>query len=337
MKPVTVSAPGKAVLSGEYAVLRNAAAISVALDRRATVRLARSENDFHVVATPGYAEGRWRFTANHDGEIDWLDKHPDHGLQLLEEAWRVCKPRIRDYLSITIDTVDFFAADAGRKLGLGGSAAAMSALVGAIVEVSPQSEDVVTLAARAHKALQSGLGSGVDIATSCFGGVIEFRMDSFDAPKQCPWPDGLAYRFLWSGRPADTRSKIRKLDSGSGNEKGWASLSRAAEATASAWKRNDITEILDVFDRYSNTLRQFSIDHDLGIFDAGHNNLYDLAASFDVRYKPCGAGGGDIGIVLASNENAIERFCVRAEILGFKELDVLLDPTGIKFSTGDEC
>lgn len=329
MKPLSVSAPGKAVISGEYAVLRKAPAISVALDRRAVVRTAKSDDEYHHVATPGHADGRWRFTANDAGEIHWLDELPEAGLRLVEEAWRVCTPRGGGHLSIAIDTVEFFAPDSGQKLGLGGSAAAMTALVGALAEPATVPGDVGILAGRAHKALQNGFGSGVDIATSCLGGVIEFRRDSGYAPLQHPWPHGLRYRFLWSGRAADTTSRIRQLDSFNDTGKSWASLSAAAEAAATAWKRNNVTEILEVFHRYTNTLQQFSIDHDLGIFDAGHSDVMNLATQFGVVYKPCGAGGGDIGIVLADDEKAIDRFCDAAEAPGFSALDVSLDAQGI--------
>ncbi len=245
MNSVVVSAPGKAVLCGEYAVLRNAPAISVAVGRRATVRLATTENKFHVVTTPGYEDGEWRFTTSHGGEIEWLDELPDQGLRLIEEAWRVCRPRTGDHLDFTIDSADFFDSGSGRKLGLGGSAATMSALVGAISELFPQSENVATLAAKAHKGLQHDVGSGVDVATCCYGGVIEFRMDTPEAPLRHSWPGGLGYRFLWSGSPVDTGSKIRKLEDGSDSEKDWDLLLTAAEAAASAWKRANVTEILE--------------------------------------------------------------------------------------------
>lgn len=333
MKPRSVSAPGKAVLSGEYAVLGKAPALSVALDRRAVVRIAKSDDEFHHVATPGHADGRWRFTANDAGEIHWLDELPESGLRLIEEAWRVCMPRGDGHLSITIDTVDFFAPESGQKLGLGGSAAAMTALVGALAAPGTLPRDVGTLATRAHKALQNGLGSGVDIATSCLGGVIEFRRDARRAPQQRPWPHGLRFRFLWSGKAADTASRIRQLDSHSG--KGWASLSAAAEAAATAWKRHNVAEVLEAFDRYTNTLQQFSIDHDLGIFDAGHDDVRNLATQFGVVYKPCGAGGGDIGIILAGDTEALDRICDGAEALGFSPLDVSPDARGVVAGGGE--
>ena len=333
MNSVTVTAPGKAVLSGEYAVLRGAPAISVAIDCRAMARIVTTDQEFHSISTPGHAAGQWRFTANDAGEINWLDELPDQGLRLVEEAWRVCAPAAGRRFDITLDTADFFDPGSGQKLGLGGSAAAMTALIAALAGSRSQRGDVFALAREAHKALQGGLGSGVDIATSFYGGVIEFRTDSKSAPLRHSWPPGLYYRFLWSGASANTQARIRK--SGSGSDKNWSSLSRAAETAASAWAGQGAREILRVFERYTNTLRQFSIDHDLGIFDAGHDELLDIATTFGVVYKPCGAGGGDIGIVLAADEGAVAEFCNAADKSGFTSLDIATDPAGVRTDVGD--
>ncbi|MBT6210275.1 MAG: hypothetical protein HOI35_09675, partial [Woeseia sp.] len=59
MKQLTVTVPGKAVISGEYAVLVGAPAIAVALDRRAVVTVETVTADYHVVSTPGFATGSW--------------------------------------------------------------------------------------------------------------------------------------------------------------------------------------------------------------------------------------------------------------------------------------
>lgn len=336
MTSVSVSSPGKAVLSGEYAVLRQAPAISTAVDCRAVARLVATPDSFHCVATPGHADGRWRFTANSAGEIDWLDEPPAGGLRLIEAAWLAIAPRVRGGLSITVDTSGFFATDSHTKLGLGSSAAAMTALIGALCELDSGNNDIVILANKAHVALQQGLGSGVDIATSIQGGVIEYRMGNPGVQPHYSWPDGLYYRFLWSGEPADTVSKIGKFETVGSNDESISALVAASEAAASAWAAGDTAEILSVFRRYTDTLRQFSIDHDLGIFDAGHDKMTGLAASCGVVYKPCGAGGGDIGIVLASDKSAMIGFCAQAMTNGFQQLAVALDRNGVRVSVEDE-
>jgi phosphomevalonate kinase len=53
------------------------------------------------------------------------------------------------------------------------------------------------------------------------------------------------------------------------------------------------------YGHYIEQLREFSIDHDLGIFDAGHDEIHGAASAANLVYKPCGAGGGDVGIVFS--------------------------------------
>ncbi len=340
MTSIQATAPGKAVLSGEYAVLRGAPAISAAIDRRAVVEVVATDARFHSVSTPGYAEGLWHFTADSTGRIEWLDERPAQGLDLIEQGWRAMTPAARSGLSLTVDTTAFNAADGAAKLGLGGSAAAMTALVAALDRLAPGKTSIFRSASGAHKALQQGLGSGVDVATSCVGGVIEFKAGATDEPLQHDWPDGLRFCFLWSGTSASTKEKIAGLDIGSTDVDNWQPLISAAESAAVTWATGDVSRIVDDFGRYADTLRQFSIDHDLGIFDAGHAELADMAVSAGLVYKPCGAGGGDIGIVMAGDRGdagrKLNQFCDRAEASGFQLLSLLPDPNGVTVSGGDE-
>lgn len=336
MTVIAASAPGKAVLSGEYAVLRGAPAISMAVDRRATVRLAITEDDFHRVSMPGLAAGSWRFAAAHAGAIEWLDEPPRGGAGLVEQAWRSCADLPPASLSIAIDTREFFDPQSGSKLGLGSSAASMTALVAALCQHNPRAGDAGSLAARAHRAWQGGLGSGVDVATSVHGGVIEYRKKDAESTVNRPWPDGLFYRFLWSGHPADTALKIRRLAKTASEAAGWTTLLAKARNVVSAWADADVAALLLSLRHYTDALRQFGVDHDLGIFDAGHDVLADLAATRDIVYKPCGAGGGDIGVVLAADDASAGDFCDHAEEIGYRRLPITLDLSGIRISVEDE-
>jgi len=336
---ILARAPGKVVLSGEYAVLGGAPAISTAVNRHAVVQIVATEDKFHRVAAPGHAEGSWRFTTDNEGRIIWQDEPPEQGLRLVEEGWRAALPAYQSGLSITVDTTEFYAAGSAEKLGLGSSAAAMTALVGALDRLKSTSPNIYTVARKAHKALQRGLGSGVDVATSYFGGVVEFRTDSTAVPPQHSWINGLDFRLLWSGTAASTMDKISGLDISPADDVSWGSLSSAAESAATAWAAGDATKVLGAWRKYTDALRQFGIDHDLGIFDAGHGELADLANSVDLVYKPCGAGGGDIGIVLVSEHarggSELKRFCASAEAAGFQLLSLLPNPIGLGFASGD--
>jgi len=138
----------------------------------------------------------------------------------------------------------------------------------------------------------------------------------------------LFYRLLFSGQAADTLSKIRKLpDSGS---KSWSRLISNAEEASAAWIAGNAGNILDAIRSYIGALFQFSDQHDLGVFAAGHHAMVDLAAADGTVYKPCGAGGGDIGIVLASRQDDVDAFCEHALELGFAPLNIELDEQGLR-------
>jgi phosphomevalonate kinase len=120
---VTASAPGKIVLSGEYAVLDGAPAIAMAVDRRAVASVSDNTNDECRVVTEGFessGDARYRIV----------------------EAVCGARPAGRDFV---LDTRAFVAD--GRKLGIGSSAALTVALVAAL----QQGRDIFHDALRAHR------------------------------------------------------------------------------------------------------------------------------------------------------------------------------------------
>lgn len=311
MTAVSASAPGKVVLSGEYAVLDGAPAISMAVDRRANVIVTGIDDGWHRVSAPGHSSVEGRFVA--DGHtIDWLRGAANYAV--VDAVWRTLGPGGKDHLSIELDTQSFFDRDSGKKIGVGSSAALTVALVAAL----SRSRDVLGGALRAHKILQRGVGSGVDVATSVSGGLIEYRMKE-STISALRWPAGLAYRLVWTGVPASTRSKLARF-AGIGHRSSRDALVRAAESMASAWQ--SASTVMQQYPTYIEALRQFSVDHGLGIFDAGHDRLVSEAAAMGLVYKPCGAGGGDVGILLGVSDEQLDEFVAdrvasRCQILEF--------------------
>ena len=329
---ITVTAPGKAVLSGEYAVLEGAPAISTAVNRRARVSIANSLTAEHCITTPGYLEGSWRFRVSDTGDMEWLQPLPETtAFSLVEGIWKSFDTTDWPELSVTVDTQAFRDAGTGLKYGLGSSAAIATALAAALQSFSAADLDIDRIAYDAHGRFQGGRGSGVDIATSFHGGLIEYRRGGA-AALQLQWPEGLRYQFLWSGRAVATPAVLAKLAEGRSNADSCRLLSDCAEAIANAWSTGDCREILHSFPTYIDALQQFSVDHDLGIFDAGHEGLVQVAADAGVIYKPCGAGGGDMGVVLTDNLDAMTAFCEQATQQGFQTLDLEAGAPGVEVS-----
>ena len=299
---VVASAPGKIVLSGEYAVLDGAPAIVMAVNRRARAALADVDGRVSQVRAPGYTNEIGRF-ASADGDIRWLDGQVQFGI--VDAVWRAAAASQSGAQFIDLDTSDFIDPEQQRKIGIGSSAALTVALCAA-VRASTDMGTIMAVAQRAHADLQGGAGSGVDIACSLTGGLIEYRMEGASVT-ELDWPEGLSYRVIWTGVAASTREKLAKLNTGTSGPSR-VRLAVASEAMADAWQSGEADRVISEYRSYNEHLRQFSVDHDLGIFDAGHEELWRAAGDINLTYKPCGAGGGDVGIVFGTDDTVLDSF-----------------------------
>jgi phosphomevalonate kinase len=295
------SAPGKIVLAGEYAVLWGEPAVCMAIDRRATAALRESADGACHVTSPGFAgPDRYRLVdAVTDGQ--------------------------RPPLDIELDTRAFM--EQGSKTGIGSSAALTVALLAAFGNTT----DVYEQALAAHRRLQGGTGSGVDIAAAVHGGLFEYRMPG-NTVRSLPWPEGLAWRVVWTGVASSTAEKLARL-AAAPVRPSRSALMLAAPRIRDAWASGDADRVLEDYIAYIGVLRQFSVDHDLGIFDAGHDELTDAAMLDDLVYKPAGAGGGDIGVIFGRNDANIDAFVERQATLIRRVLPCTLDPTGVRLES----
>ena len=318
MTGVVASAPGKVVLCGEYAVLGGAPAVCMAVDRRANVKVEHLDEAWNQVTAPGYSSVEGRFVS--DGtSLEWIQGEDE--FRLVDAAWRTRRQFDKGGLSIELDTRAFFDVASGKKIGLGSSAALTVALIAALT----QSNDVLESATRVHRMFQYGAGSGVDIAAGVSGGLIEYHMEGASI-SPLRWPDGLVFRLIWTGMPASTVIKLDHLK-GAGHRFSRDALAKAATNMAAAWR--SASGIISQFPAYIEALRQFSDDYDLGIFDAGHDKLATEAAAAGLVYKPCGAGGGDVGILLGNSNEQLDDFLTGMDVLGCRLLDCELEMNGV--------
>jgi phosphomevalonate kinase len=324
MTHVTTSAPGKIMLSGEYAVLDGAPAICMAVNRRARVMIRTGVGDQQRVSAPGFLEQALEFDSVSEVE---------HALPLLAAAWRALPVPHDGSLSIEIDTRGF--AVNRRKLGAGSSAAATVALVAGLATAFQESHDhdVLQTAQSVHRNLQAGRGSGADIACSFTGGVIAYRKDD-GVVRNLAWPEELHYALLWSGQPASTRRQLEKVAAIKQTETA-LELQRMAEHVLDAWHYHTARNILAAMREYATALRRFDDDLRLGIYSAGHAEVARLADSTDVLYKPCGAGGGDLGIALAHDDEALAGFVASCQRLKFEYVNLEIEPVGVAIERGD--
>ena len=334
MNQIITSAPGKILLCGEYVVLDGAPSLCVAINRRANVVIQEGESGEHSVTSPGFADDPYLFTVDANGEFAWQTadtNRPD--FSLLEKVWGSLMPVQTKPVDLVLDTRAFADTATNQKLGLGGSAALTVALSAAIARLQQGTVGVDRMI-ESHRQFQNGRGSGADIAAAYTGGLIEYQMASPAMVYPMKWRDDLQFAALWSGHSVSTAQKLSQFAAADNGSSTRQDLAVASAAIINAWADADAAEVMSLFRSYTEILVRFSDDHDLGIFDQGHAALLDLASDCGVVYKPCGAGGGDVGMVLALSNDAMDRFTSEAAANNFVDLALGIDDDGL--TVGDE-
>jgi phosphomevalonate kinase len=87
--------------------------------------------------------------------------------------------------------------------------------------------------------------------------------------------------------------------------------------------------------KYTSVLRRFDEKHRLEIFSGGHSDLAEMAERQGILYKPCGAGGGDMGVAFSADASSMRAFRDSADAAGFRALDVTPDSRGAAMDDGN--
>ncbi len=340
MKPVVASAPGKLVLCGEYAVLEGAPAIVLALDRRAQVTLTPRGGDGWLVDAPTLGIHGANGRLDGCGEMRWsgIDAATVTRLSLVGA---VLADAARDgdlpACHANLDTAALFVGDGqATKLGLGSSAALTVALAGGLATLMqrplPQAERLIA----AHRRMQSGRGSGLDIAASLHGGSMIYRLAD-DRPQitGVDWPASLHFACAWSGKSASTAVFLRDLAAWrQHNGADYAVLMRelgaCASVAAQAMATGAVADLLPALAAYGAILGRLGTASALDIVCAEHLALARLAHDCGVVYKTCGAGGGDLGIGISDDPQRIAAFRQRVARAGLHTLNLQIDPFGLR-------
>lgn len=324
-------APGKLVLIGEYAVLDGAPAIVTAVDRRAQVTVEQAAACRVQALGPGIEPAAFRLAG--DGTLEWQTDGAAEDYRLLVAvtetlAERAPLPTDRPF-QIRLDTSAFYS-DAD-KLGLGSSAALTVALTAALCRHFGRTFENA-LAYEAHRRLQGGEGSGLDIAASIAGGVIRFVAGDPPSVERLRWPVGLEALFVWTGRPARTTPRVRRYRDWRRSPAADGPAGRLARSTAeaaAAWQAGETQAVLEATAACARALDSLGDAAGLDIGGGGHAELALLAEGAGVVYKPSGAGGGDFGVALAGDRMRLQSFRAAADRAGFRPLPLRPDDGGL--------
>jgi phosphomevalonate kinase len=303
-------APGKVFLAGEYAVLeRGRPALVVGIDKflEATVEPAQSISIVHrgVVWDGGPPPPELRFAVRAVQVA-----RPDHGFRLVFE----------NELAV-----------AGKKLGLGGSAAAaVLAVRAARPDLDPT--QTLALALAAHWIEQGGSGSGGDVAASALGGVLRvtgripwqsaeeamaspvedlLRANPIEA-RPLRIPADLRMLLVFTGEPADTRVLVRQVRAMmAGDGPRWrsceAAIGKACESLSQALEAGNREGTLQAVRDGAAAMARLGEAAGAPIVTGPLADACALASSAGAAGKPSGAGGGDCAIVLAFGDDGLAR------------------------------
>lgn len=337
---ITADAPGKLVVIGEYAVLAGAPGIAVAVDARAGAQLVPAGSSCLVI--PDSAT-RHPFRFGSGGLPYWEPPGPgsfgrplEAVLDALQSRGVLSSAQALPAVEVALTSAAFHDIDAQgarQKLGLGSSAAVTVALLGALLRlVHPAglpAGDVLAIACDAHRRLQGGAGSGIDVATALAGGVTGVEYPEPGAtPVVVPllWPDRLHCLAIWTGRSASTPGMLARLRAFEAVSPAAAAghlgqLGSESAAALGAWRAGDAHAVLGAIDRFAAALRALDAAAGIGIWSGGHAELAALAAGHGACYKPSGAGGGDYGLALSDQAGALADLRRAAGAAGYRCLD----------------
>jgi phosphomevalonate kinase len=190
---LSVRAPMKLVVAGEYAVLESGVfGVVVAVDRHVTCT-ASIARDGVAIEAPSLGPGSVRSPEiGPSGELRFESAGGDGARKLhfariaAELAYRHVAAlglKLRPLALRCEDAGGSIVLDSGerRKLGLGTSAAATVATVGAVlgahgipIDRTAYRRQALRLALAAHARAQGGHGSGIDVGASALGGLLEY-------------------------------------------------------------------------------------------------------------------------------------------------------------------
>lgn len=314
---VETSAPAKVVLSGEYAVLVGAPALVAALDRRVRCRLTVRQ------------QGGWEFLGTGHKMHQRMPRHKVLASPVDTLAGivpQVLHPsETPPHVGVEIDSTACHLD--GVKLGIGSSAAVVASFATALAALAERRCRLAELLAL-HERLQGG-GSGLDVAAAATGGVIRFAMGKA-VPVKLPFD--LNLRFVFAGHGTATAPMLARFHAWRKGEMPAAlrALQHAAgQVAARASVGVAAPHFLEALELNAEALRRMDEAAGIGVFGPAHKTAARLAAKSGVVYKPCGAGGGDIGVAASDSAKRLDAFIADVTEAGLTPVAASIDPNGV--------
>ena len=319
-RTIEASAPGKLVLAGEYAVLEGAPGIAMALNRRARCKVERSD------------DARWKFSTQF---AHWESEHTRESLerQLASDdpacmVRHVCDPsQLPSGGRVVLDSSCLYSSSA--KLGLGSSAALLISLglgLNSVIGRTLEFKDCLV----AHRRLQKGAGSGIDVAACWHGGCITFRAGG---PARVRMDPSVRICLVWSGGSTVTGEKLARFHQ-------WRAATRSSTMDRLRAHAEEVIEALDdgeafvqACSAYGDAMSEIDEAAGLGYWSAPHRQIRRCAEAVRITYKPSGAGGGDVGFACTTDPDRLQKFVEQLADTPFRVIPAEVSESGATCET----
>lgn len=307
------------MVMGEYAVLKGATALVMAVNRRLLL-------DFSAAGSI-QAHNHSGLNPHRSAENSTVSPEIALALSLGGKA-------AQDW-NITLDTTSLHDRK-GNKLGLGSSAAkAVASTAFALRSTEPNA--LLPLALRAHRAVAPN-GSGADVAACVHGGLIQFTLTSDDASPEVgrvEFPEQLRWRAYFSGRSASTPHLVGAVSRfGDRDPKEYGrdldALAGASDTFHRGCKMNSPDDCLESVRTHCRVLRHLGEAAGTILVDDALNTVASELPE-GAAIKPSGAGGGDVSVLFFNGDVTAEQLDRIAIRRGLEPLDLRADEEGARF------
>ncbi len=350
---INVTAPGKMILLGEYAVLDDAPALVCAVEKMAIVSMDALKGQEFRFSAPSLGLLNVPFVVTPKGHVRF-DPAQESVLatrlhlfaRMFEFAYQRLQPEERHGWSVRIVTDDFYSRTFHTKLGFGSSAAMCVALITAMdraFRTGWEDEALFRLALEAHHYAQGKVGSGIDVAASFFGGYLVYRRVYQDDPPgklpeklaACP---GLYFTPVFTGKSASTADMVQgvgrlKESHPLEYQKLMERLKELSTQGSLHFKEGNAAAFLQDVKEFYTALQELGERSGVPIISQLHRRLAELAQEAGVAYKPSGAGGGDIGILFSDDPERLKIAEAKAQQEGFHPLTLAVARQGKRILT----
>jgi len=372
LKTYKVSAPGKVFISGEWSVLRPGnSCVVAAVDKKVNVIVKKSKDesidlsikDFNINNLKAkFVKNRLQFNQKLNKDERQYTLYLQNSIETVGKYLGGVEP----FEMITEgESTNIKINGKVKKLGFGSSASSTVGVIAALMryhgyqlDKDISREEIYKLAAIANYFAQNKVGSGFDIASSTYGGLIQYKR--FD-------PDWLSSQLLlnksvkeivnqnwtgfnvaslslpknfnllvgWTNKSASTSEMVRDLYKWRDNaqeefDKQFDRIDSIVKELISALKSNNKEKVLVCLRENHKLLSELGKTSSVNIEIPELKQMAEIANKHGGAGKLAGAGGGDIGIAVSFDKDISSRIVEDWEKHGIKYVDTKISRNGVK-------